>query len=160
MPGAMTSGLGYYTEQAFLKQFPGETITGRTVNGKPVASFTKPGKLGTFFGQHMVSQAVEGGLFTQGVPPSGKTPATVQSITVTPKGGRTADIPRNATREQVDALIKTVERKRPKAQLPKAQLPKTAPDKPRGQPGAGGKAALLSDTAEDLTLGKPTLLGG
>jgi len=157
MPGA--GGLGYYTEQAFLKQFPGETITGRTVDGKPVASFTKPGKLGTFFGQHMVSQMVEGGLFTQGVPPSGKTPATVQSITVTPKGGGTVDIPRDATREQVDALIKTVEKKRPKLKTT-PDKPRKVPEKPRGQPGAGGKAALLSDVPEDLTLGKPTLLGG
>jgi len=157
MPGA--SGLGYYNERAFLKQFPGETITSRTVDGKPVASFTKPGKLGTFFGQHMVSQMVEGGLFTQGVPPSGKTPATVQSITVTPKGGRTADIPRDATREQVDALIKTVEKKRPKLKTT-PDKPRKVPEKPRGQPGAGGKAALLSDVPEDLTLGRPTLLGG
>jgi len=156
MPGA--SGLGYYTEQAFLKQFPGETITSRTQGGQPVASFSKPGKLGTFFAQHMVGQMVEAGLWNQGVPPSGKTPATVRSITVSPKGGETVDIPRNATREQVDALIKRRPASSNQGKRPSGKAVATSwPTRNKAQSKAQSKdqrGNLL-----EANLGKKTLIG-
>jgi len=161
MPG---TGPTDYIVDEYLRRNPGVTVTSKTVNGKSVPVGQRgSGKLYDFFGRAFGQPLIEAGILDQGVQQAGTTRSrAIQSVSVTPKGGGTVGIPRNATREQVDALIKTVERKRPKAQLPKTapDKPRKIPDKPRGQPGAGGKAALLSDTPEDLTLGKPTLLGG
>ena len=157
MPG---TGPTDYIADEYLRRNPGVTFTSKTVKGKSVPVDQRgSGKLYAFFGRGFGQPMIEAGILDQGVQQAGTTRSrAIQSVSVTPKGGGTVDIPKDATREQVDALIKTVEKKRPKA--PKAQPPKTTPDKPRGQPGAGGTAALLSDVPEDLTLGKPTLLGG
>ena len=158
MPG---TGPTDYIADEYLRRNPGVTVTSKTVNGKSVPVGQRgSGKLHDFFGRAFGQPLIEAGIFDQGVQQAGTTRSgIVKSVSVTPKGGGTVDIPRDATREQVDALIKTVEKKRPKLKTT-PDKPRKVPEKPRGQPGVGGKAALLSDVPEDLTLGKPTLLGG